>query len=192
MCRSCLPGNENVTVTCSVHCCSCLIACVVALRRSRPPAAAPQIAIPSTTNELANGEATNSNTALPTGAPTRTSRSKRRSLFTDEQRRVLKQIFLDDPYPSQATLEQLVSDLSLPMSKIANWFHNSRMRAKTNMRPSASPLNQLSSSALVQQSDEEDDFVDNNNNPNNDEDEEDDADSDENYSCLPTIVPLTR
>lgn len=78
------------------------------------------------------------------------------------------------------------------MSKIANWFHNSRMRAKTSMRPSASPLNQLSSSALVQQSDDEDDFVDNNNNPNNDEDEDDDADSDENYSGLPTIVPLTR
>jgi hypothetical protein len=59
--------------------------------------------------------------------------SKRRYLFTDEQRRVLKQIFENEPYPSQARLEQLVEELSLPMNKISNWFHNARMRAKTNI-----------------------------------------------------------
>ncbi|CAF0809512.1 unnamed protein product [Didymodactylos carnosus] len=64
------------------------------------------------------------------------SRPKRRCLFTEEQRRILKQIFEKEPYPSQQTLEQVVNELNLPMNKIANWFHNSRMRAKTSRRSS--------------------------------------------------------
>lgn len=93
-----------------------------------------------------------------------TNTSKRRYLFTDEQRRVLKQTFENEQYPSQAKLEELVHELSLPMNKISNWFHNARMRAKPNIHPidtnkaSISPLN------------------------DNENDDDDDA--------LPTIVPL--
>ena len=57
--------------------------------------------------------------------------SKRRCLFTDDQRRVLKQIFEDEPYPSQTRLERLTEELALPINKISNWFHNARMRTKT-------------------------------------------------------------
>ena len=59
--------------------------------------------------------------------------SKRRYLFTDDQRRVLKQTFQDEPYPTQTRLEHLVEQLALPINKISNWFHNARMRTKTNL-----------------------------------------------------------
>jgi hypothetical protein len=79
------------------------------------------------------------------------------------------------------------------MNKIANWFHNSRMRAKTNIRPLSSPTNRMSTSSINNnddlintQTDDEDDLDDNNNNNNIDDDDEDD------YPILPTIVPLTR
>ncbi|CAF1583048.1 unnamed protein product, partial [Adineta steineri] len=97
-----------------------------AIRRSRPPATTTK-----TTSITDNGDSESGNN----NSSTSNNRPKRRCLFTDDQRRVLKQIFENEPYPSQATLEQLVSELSLPMNKIANWFHNSRMRAKTNIRP---------------------------------------------------------
>jgi hypothetical protein len=80
------------------------------------------------------------------------------------------------------------------MNKIANWFHNSRMRAKTNIRPSSSPTNRILTSSINNedlintQTDDEDDLDDNNNNNNNNDDDDDDDD----YSILPTIVPLTR
>jgi hypothetical protein len=76
-----------------------------------------------------------------------TNSSKRRYLFTDHQRRVLKDIFENEPYPSQTRLEQLVDELSLPMNKISNWFHNARMRTKPYVhsidtdKVSTSPLN---------------------------------------------------
>ena len=114
---------------------------------------------------------------------------KRRCLFTDDQRRVLKQIFENEPYPSQSTLEQLVGELSLPMNKIANWFHNSRMRAKTNTRPSSISTSSLNNHDS--QSDDEDDLDDNNNN-NIDDDDDAGGDDEDDYPILPTIVPLTR
>jgi len=79
------------------------------------------------------------------------------------------------------------------MNKIANWFHNSRMRAKTNIRPLSSPTNKFSTSSfynddvLTTQSDDEDDLDANNNNTNDDDDDDEDD-----YPILPTIVPLTR
>ena len=153
----------------------------LALRRSRPPAPTPTI------TDNGDNESGNNN-SMVTDSSSTNHRPKRRCLFTDDQRSVLKQIFANEPYPSQSTLEQLVGELSLPMNKIANWFHNSRMRGKTTPRPlsiSASSLNNHDG-----QSDEEDDLDDNNNNNNNDVDD-DDGDEDD-YSILPTIVPLTR
>ena len=70
-------------------------------------------------------------------------KSKQRSPFTHEQRRRLKQIFENEPYPSQPRLEQLVEELTLPMNKVSNWFHNARMRAKTAV-PSPSPIQEPS------------------------------------------------
>ena len=174
------------------------IASPLALRRSRPASLAPL----SIKNDAADGDAVNSNTTFTTGKSASTNRAKRRCLFTDDQRRALKQIFENEPYPGQATLEQLVVDLSLPMNKIANWFHNSRMRAKTAIRPSMSPTHKLSSPPLTlnddlantHSDDDDGDLVDNNNNNHNDgdEDDDDDDDDDDDYSLLPTIVPLTR
>ncbi|UJR26795.1 hypothetical protein I4U23_008108 [Adineta vaga] len=160
-----------------------------ALRRSRPPAP------PAAISHADNGDSESGNN----NASTTANRPKRRYLFTDEQRRVLKQTFENEPYPSQATLEQLVTDLSLPMNKIANWFHNSRMRAKTNIRPLSSPTSKYPTSSLLNddllpaQSDDEDDIDDNNNNNNNNNpnDDDDDDDDEDDYSILPTIVPLT-
>ncbi len=88
--------------------------------------------------------------------------SKRRCLFTDEQRRILKQTFENEQYPSQSKLEQLVDELSLPINKISNWFHNARMRAKPNMHPT-----DINNSPIS---------------PLNDNENDDDT--------LPTIVPL--
>lgn len=125
-----------------------------------------------------------------------TNRPKRRYLFTDEQRRVLKQTFENEPYPTQATLEQLAAELQLPINKIANWFHNSRMRAKSIIRPSPSPTQRYSTSLLGNgdlmpaPSDDDDDLDDNNNNSNMNDDEDDEDEDD--YPSLPTIVPLTR
>ncbi|CAF4773650.1 unnamed protein product, partial [Rotaria socialis] len=174
-----------------------------ALRRSRPPG-----------SKIDNGdsESKNNNTTITksssfsssSGATTTTTATnnnnnnpKRRYLFTDDQRRVLKQIFENEPYPSQSTLEQLVTELSLPMNKIANWFHNSRMRAKTNIHSSSSPLNKISTASInnddlinPQSGDDDDDLDDNNNNNNNNNNDEDDDDDDD-YPILPTIVPLT-
>ena len=97
-------------------------------------------------------------------------------------------------------LEQLANEMSLPLGKVTNWFHNARMRAKINLLSSSSPTNILSSSPVAVpsdqlNSDEEDLLDDNNNNPNpdeDDEDEENDEENDEDYPLLPTIVPVTR
>ncbi len=70
------------------------------------------------------------------------------------------------------------------MNKIANWFHNSRMRAKTNIRPSSISASSLNNNDI--HTDEEEDLDDNN---NHDEDEDDDEDD---YPISQTIVPLTR
>ena len=69
----------------------------------------------------------------------------------------------------KAKLEQLVDELSLPINKISNWFHNARMRAKTNIHPS--DTHKISTSPI-------------NNDENESEDDNDDDDT------LPTIVPL--
>ncbi|CAF1134679.1 unnamed protein product [Adineta steineri] len=105
---------------------------------------------------------------------------KRRYIFTEDQRRRLKQIFESEPYPSQAKLEQLVDELSLPMNKISNWFHNARMRTKPNTY--TKDTNKISSTPLTDNNDDDDD--------DNDEDENDDDDDEDN--TLPTIVPLNN
>ncbi|CAF2753995.1 unnamed protein product [Rotaria sp. Silwood2] len=86
--------------------------------------------------------------------------SKRHYLFTDDQCRVLQQIFENEPYPNQSRLEQLVDELSLPMTKISNWFHDARMKTKTNIN--SLDIDKLSTSPL-----NDDDDDDNNNNNNN-------------------------
>ncbi len=68
------------------------------------------------------------------------------------------------------------------MNKIANWFHNSRMRAKTNIRPLLSPTNKISTTPI------NDDLI----NTQSDDDEDLDDDDEDDYPILPTIVPLTR
>ena len=103
---------------------------------------------------------------------TTTLSSKRRYLFTDDQRRALKQTFENEPYPSQARLEQLVDELSLPMNKISNWFHNARMRTKSNIQP----IDPVKASASTRTDD---------NNNNNEDDEEDDDDDDHALSIAP-------
>lgn len=155
-----------------------------ALRRSRPPI--------STPSNIDNGESENPN-ALVENSSTSTNTPKRRYLFNDEQRRILKQTFQNEPYPCQSTLEKLVNELSLPMNKIANWFHNSRMRTKTNIRPNSSPTNLISSSLISNndQISDDDDDLDDNNNTNNINNDEDDDDDDDDYPIVPTIVPLT-
>jgi hypothetical protein len=116
--------------------------------------------VPSTTKSNVETESATSNPP------------KHRYLFSDEQRRVLKQTFENEQYPSQAKLEELVHELSLPMIKISNWFHNARMRAKPNLHPI--DINQISISPLNDTENDDD---------NNDDDDDDDT--------LPTIVPLT-
>ena len=107
--------------------------------------------------------------------------SKRRYLFTDEQRRILKQTFENDQYPTQEKFEELVRELSLPMNKISNWFHNARMRTKPNSH--SLDINQVSMSPLNDNDtdDELDDDIQNNNDIDDDDDD-----------TLPTSVPLNN
>ncbi|CAF3668670.1 unnamed protein product [Rotaria sordida] len=91
--------------------------------------------------------------------------AKRRYLFTDDQSRVLQQIFENEPYPNQTRLEQLVDELSLPMNKISNWFHNARMKTKININ--SFEIDKLSTSPL-----------------NNDDDDDGDDDNDNNLSTI--------
>ena len=169
----------------------------LALRRSRPSVPVSTINDNNNNNNNNNGDQESGNVdSNERNDSTGNSRSKRRSLFTDEQRRVLKQIFENEPYPSQSTLEQLVDELALPINKIANWFHNSRMRAKSHVNPSL-----LSTSLLNHQNtpsdddddenDDDEDDLDNNNNNNNNNNLDDGEDEDD-YPILPTIIPLTR
>ncbi|CAF1589070.1 unnamed protein product, partial [Adineta steineri] len=65
-------------------------------------------------------------------------------------------------------LEQLVDELSLPMNKISNWFHNARMRTKPNTY--MKDINKISSTPLTD---------------NNDDDDDED-------NTLPAIVPLNN
>lgn len=101
--------------------------------------------------------------------------SKRRYLFTDEQRRILKQTFENDQYPSQEKFEELVRELSLPITRVSNWFHNARMRTKSNSH--SLDINQVSVSPL---------------NNNDTDDEFDDYEDDDDDDTLPTSVPLNH
>ncbi|CAF4222856.1 unnamed protein product, partial [Rotaria sp. Silwood2] len=73
--------------------------------------------------------------------------SKRLYSFTDDQCRVLQQIFENEPYQNQSKLEQLADELSLSINKISNWFYDARMKTKTHIvsldidKLSTSPLN---------------------------------------------------
>lgn len=164
----------------------------LALRRSRPSMPVP---ISNDHNGEQESGNTDSNERNDSTTTTTTNRPKRRSLFTDNQRRILKQIFENEPYPSQSTLEQLVDELALPMTKIANWFHNSRMRAKNHINPTSISTSLLNHQDTPSDADDDDDgdLDDNNNNNHNLDEEEDEDDVDEDdYPILPTIVPLTR
>lgn len=55
---------------------------------------------------------------------------KPRVFFSDDQKELLRVAYIRDPYPSQARIEELASQLSVGTKTIVNWFHNHRMRAK--------------------------------------------------------------
>ena len=55
---------------------------------------------------------------------------KPRVCFSEDQREMLRQAYLRDPYPNQTTIEQLADTLGVGVKTVVNWFHNHRMRAK--------------------------------------------------------------
>ena len=66
-------------------------------------------------------------------SPGSSSAKKQRVLFSDEQKEALKIAFALDPYPSNAAMEFLSTELSLETRSITNWFHNHRMRLKQQL-----------------------------------------------------------
>lgn len=64
---------------------------------------------------------------------------KARVFFTEDQREHLRKAYTHDPYPNQARIEQLATELAVSTKTIINWFHNHRMRSKPrNMSPNGS------------------------------------------------------
>ncbi|ESO12689.1 hypothetical protein HELRODRAFT_127971, partial [Helobdella robusta] len=59
---------------------------------------------------------------------------KTRIFFSEEQKHSLRQAYAADPYPSQATLDELAAGLGVATKTVVNWFHNYRMRAKQQMK----------------------------------------------------------
>lgn len=58
------------------------------------------------------------------------SQKKPRLFFTEDQKLALRRAYTADPYPNQAAIEQLASDIGVGVKTVVNWFHNHRMRAK--------------------------------------------------------------
>uniref|UniRef100_A0A1I8ICZ2 DNA-binding protein SATB n=1 Tax=Macrostomum lignano TaxID=282301 RepID=A0A1I8ICZ2_9PLAT len=67
-----------------------------------------------------------------------TAAKKGRYLFTETQKAALASVFSRDPYPSAEQVESLACDFGLPLKTVSNWFHNHRMRSKTNGSAAAS------------------------------------------------------
>jgi len=63
------------------------------------------------------------------------SAKKQRPLISEEQRVGLKVAFSLEPYPVPAVVEFLAQDLGLESRTVNNWFHNHRMRQKTEATP---------------------------------------------------------
>ena len=55
---------------------------------------------------------------------------KARVCFSEEQKDMLRDAYNRDPYPNQATIEQLAETIGVGVKTVVNWFHNHRMRAK--------------------------------------------------------------
>lgn len=67
------------------------------------------------------------------------SNKKPRVFFSEDQKEVLRQAYQHDPYPNQASIEQLASQLGVGTKTVVNWFHNHRMRAKQHHSNAPSP-----------------------------------------------------
>ena len=53
-----------------------------------------------------------------------------RLFFSDDQKEMLRSAYTADPYPSQASIDELAEKLSVGSKTVTNWFHNHRMRGK--------------------------------------------------------------
>jgi len=75
------------------------------------------------------------------------SQKKPRLFFTEDQKTALRQAYVADPYPNQASIDQLATDIGVGVKTVVNWFHNHRMRAK--QQPAASTDLSTSSTAAA-------------------------------------------
>ena len=64
------------------------------------------------------------------GLTVTTPQKKPRLFFTEDQKTALRQAYIADPYPNQAAIERLATDVGVGVKTVVNWFHNHRMRAK--------------------------------------------------------------
>ncbi|KAA0714419.1 Homeobox protein cut-like 2 Homeobox protein [Triplophysa tibetana] len=55
---------------------------------------------------------------------------KPRVVLAAEEKEALKRAYLQEPYPSQHTIEQLAAQLNLKTNTVINWFHNYRSRMR--------------------------------------------------------------
>ncbi|XP_030623639.1 homeobox protein cut-like 2 [Chanos chanos] len=55
---------------------------------------------------------------------------KPRVVLAAEEKEALRRAYLQEPYPSQHTIEMLASQLSLKTNTVINWFHNYRSRMR--------------------------------------------------------------
>lgn len=56
---------------------------------------------------------------------------KPRVVLNAEEKEALRKAYLQEPYPSQHTIEMLATQLNLKTNTVINWFHNYRFEKKT-------------------------------------------------------------
>lgn len=53
---------------------------------------------------------------------------KPRVVLNAEEKEALRKAYLQEPYPSQHTIEMLATQLNLKTNTVINWFHNYRFK----------------------------------------------------------------
>ncbi|XP_062854949.1 homeobox protein cut-like 2 [Trichomycterus rosablanca] len=68
---------------------------------------------------------------------------KTRVVLNAEEKEALRRAYIQEPYPSQHTIEMLATQLSLKTNTVINWFHNYRSRMRREVLVEGSQDNDL-------------------------------------------------
>ncbi|XP_061406136.1 homeobox protein SIX6-like [Lethenteron reissneri] len=95
--------------------------------------------------------------------------------FKERTRRVLREWYLQDPYPNPAKKRELAQATGLTPTQVGNWFKNRRQRDRAAAAKNRLHQPSLSPGAVGLREDEEDDDDDDDDEEDDDEEEEEEA-----------------